>query len=410
MLLLPNDCSCSKDGPAVIPKNWKSKTARTDIDWCIHYRFYDPRFKDDPKLKGVKQVSISGMNHLKDLAQRRDLTRRLLENEMDLLKNRGYNPITKTIQEPVTDDEFADYIVHPRTGFIEALNAGIDQMTSEKDTKRDAKNIVAHIQLAADQLNISKKPISEIRRRHILMILKQCEKNKREKWSANLFNTYRSNLLMIFRQLLQIETVESNPVREILKQKTTIKIRETLTDTQRQTVNNHLRSHHYSFWLYLQIFFHSGSRTKELFRLKGKHVDIERQQFKSVVKKRGQPSEIMRPIKDIALPFWQEIMANCGADDYLFSVGLRPGSRPIRADQITKRWRKYVKDKETGLGIKADFYSLKASNLDEIAEALNIKDAAAAAAHTTPVITMKRYAHGERERQNERIKKVNNPF
>jgi hypothetical protein len=79
----------------------------------------------------------------------------------------------------------------------------------------------------------------------------------------------------------------------------------------------------------------------------------------------------------------------------------------ILAEQITKRWKKYVKG---GMGITADFYSLKHLNLDETAEALSIEDAAKMAAHTTPVITMEVYAIGEKERQDQRLKKVRNPF
>ena len=62
------------------------------------------------------------------------------------------------------------------------------------------------------------------------------------------------------------------------------------------------------------------------------------------------------------------------------------------------------------LNISADFYSLKHLNIDETADALDIKDASVMAGHTTPVITIKHYALNEKERQHERMSKVNNSF
>lgn len=83
-------------------------------------------------------------------------------------------------------------------------------------------------------------------------------------------------------------------------------------------------------------------------------------------------------------------------------------SAPVISNYMSGRVKASKKD--GGLGIKGDFYSLKHSNLDETAAALDINAAAAMAGHTTPVITLKHYAHGEKERQHERLKKVANTF
>ncbi|MBK7882513.1 MAG: hypothetical protein IPJ81_00725 [Chitinophagaceae bacterium] len=55
-------------------------------------------------------------------------------------------------------------------------------------------------------------------------------------------------------------------------------------------------------------------------------------------------------------------------------------------------------------------YSLKHSNLDETSAILDINAAARMAGHTSTVITMKHYAIGEKERQNNLLKEVNNKF
>jgi integrase len=396
MLLLANGCECSE--LAVHPENWKQSSANTSFPWYISYWFYDR------PNKTRKQVIVKGMNKLKDLYQRRDATEILLQAELEMLMNRNYNPITGQCDNP--GDQDPEYIIDPQMPFIAALRQAIKEMNASPDTKQDAKYVVNGIEGAAKQLRCDQKPISEIRRRHLISILKCCSKIN-EKWSANLFNSYRANLLMLYKALIEMETVDFNPVRDISKQKSVKKIRDRLTTEERRKVDDHLRKNHYRFWLYMQIFFHSGSRTTELFRLQGKDIDLAGQRFKCIIMKRKQPIEIWRPIKDIAVEYWHEAMEGCADSNYVFGKGLQPGPDMILAEQITKRWRKYVKKE---LNITADFYPLKHLNLDETAEALSIEDAAKMAAHTTPVITMEVYATGEKERQDQRLKKVRNSF
>ena len=134
----------------------------------------------------------------------------------------------------------------------------------------------------------------------------------------------------------------------------------------------------------------------------------EEDSIKITVKKGQKLSEEWRTIKTIALPFWVELHAMAEPGQYIFHKGLNPGTcdKPIRAEQITRRWRRHVKEK---LGITADIYSLKHSNLDEIAANFGVSRAQEAAGHSTPVITMT-YLHGEKERAHERLKDAGNEF
>ena len=131
------------------------------------------------------------------------------------------------------------------------------------------------------------------------------------------------------------------------------------------------------------------------------------QYYRTTVKKGSQKREVLKPIKDIAIDLWREIMAEAGPTDYVFSIGLKPGANQIRYEQITRRWRTHVKEP---LGITADFASLKHTNLDEIAAELDLQAAASMASHTSTVVTMKHYAKGEKQRQDEKLKKVGNAF
>jgi len=67
-------------------------------------------------------------------------------------------------------------------------------------------------------------------------------------------------------------------------------------------------------------------------------------------------------------------MKNNKKEDYIFSKYLETGKTSNRPEQITRRWKRHVKDK---LGIEADFYSLKHLNTDETAALLDLGDAAA---------------------------------
>ena len=62
------------------------------------------------------------------------------------------------------------------------------------------------------------------------------------------------------------------------------------------------------------------------------------------------------------------------------------------------------------LGINEDFYSIKHLNLDETATFLDIHDASAMASHNSSNITARYYAIGEKLRQNERLKQLQNKF
>lgn len=68
------------------------------------------------------------------------------------------------------------------------------------------------------------------------------------------------------------------------------------------------------------------------------------------------------------------------------------------------RW--HVKNK---LGICADFYSLKHSNLDEVSEMAGLEIAKKLAGHTN-INTTKIYTIGESSRQSEIIKGIKNKF
>ncbi len=397
-MLLLNGCSCSE--PSVYPTNWEKPGASVKCDWYIQYYFCDPIFKEKYK-NGKLFIVKGGLNRLKTLAERREAVKILMGELIYLLKNEGYNPITK-IKLPSFQN---DYEIEPSTQWLVALEKVKTKIKLEKSTISDMKSCLSKISKATAALRFSTIPISEIRRKHIKIIFEYLEAN--DNLSAHRFNKYRSYLMILFKELLELETIESNPVRDLSKRKTIKKLREVLSDKEREKIDKYLKLNFYTFWRFMIIFFHSGARENEMLALQAKNVDIEKHRFKILIKKGSQQREVYRTIKDIALPLWIEILKDANPKDYIFSVGLKPGTKKIIREQITRRWYVHVKKK---LNISADFYSLKHLNIDETADALDIKDASVMAGHTTPVITIEHYALNEKQRQHERLRKVHNSF
>ena len=393
MISLPHGCSCSE--PTVNPKNWKTcKASALSKNWYIQYYFYDSIV--NKKLF----VVVKGMNRFKTLQERRDATKQLIENELYQLREVGFNPITGKIL-PVQV-----YGVDPDTGFIDALRQALKLLKLTKSTHYEIISNIKFYELAAKKMGIENMPIQLIKRKHLRQLLELCGELKKS-WSAYGFNNARAYLMMLFKKLLEEDAVEVNPVKDIPKQKTVLKLRETLSDIERRRIDEHLKNVDADFRRFIHIFFHSGSRKTELVRLKASDVNLEKQTIKLLVKKGNQHREVLRPIKNIALQFWKEQLKSCSEEDFVFSSTFRPGKYKLQPKNISYKWKEYVKE---GLGIDIDFYSLKHLNLDETSSILDAKAAAKMAGHTSTVITLKHYLVNEEERQREKLKQVNNKF
>jgi integrase len=387
---LPNGCRVSR--LSVYPDNWKTAKATTAIPWRITYRFYDPRF-DAPK-----QVAIRGMNRFHDLKDRQAATMALIEQETTIL-DAGFNPFDNVLPDIETP------AIGRKTPFPDALTMAMGKIQAVKGTLIDIRSVVRGTIAAAERLGIADIPVDQVTRKHIKQVFDDIRQTN-PRFSNARFNKYRAYLSRVFRELIEMELIDANPVRDIAKAKETFRMRETLTPDDMGRIAE-LKSVTPSFYRYLVIFFYSGSRTTELFRLKVSAVNLAKQEFRVLVKKGNAYREDIRVITNDALPLWDELLAGADPDHFVFSRGLKPGRQMIRPDQINRRWDKYVR---RGLGIEKDFYSLKHTFADMIAERLDINHAATLDGHTTPVITLKHYAPGERARERERIKNAGIKF
>ena len=401
MIQLTNGCSCTI--PKVFPKNWADKNASTERDWYIYFTFHDPLFKD--KYPEGKFVQIKkGVNYYKELNPRQEAVGIILNATTLKLKEKAFNPITNQFMK-LDEIDLTHYEIHPDTPIFQALKLAMNRRVGLEDhTLADYKSMLKYVEISINELRFDYMPVKDVKRRHIKAIIDNCNK------TPDRTNKYRSHLSALFGELIELETIETNPVENIRVLKTTKKIRQTLSKEQRKSINNYLIANHYAFWRYMQIFFHSGARSSELFKMKTQDVNLHRQTFKVIVKKRGQPEEVEKVIKDIAMPLWIDIMAKCKEDDYVFSFGFIPGQLKANTDRINKLWKKLIKDNDELGRPQADFYSLKHTHTTEVVEMLNNVMAAKHNSHTSTKMVDQVYDVRAEEWKAETVKELFNGF
>ena len=80
--------------------------------------------------------------------------------------------------------------------------------------------------------------------------------------------------MMLFKLLLKVDAVEYNPLENIDKEKPIKKKKRLLTDAEGRTINDHFLSTDVYYFRFLHIFFHSGTRPKELLRMKKQDINL----------------------------------------------------------------------------------------------------------------------------------------
>ena len=396
MITLKNGCSYS--GLTVTPSNWNTSKASVNDMWYVSYRYYDPNYPQ-PKRKKIK----GSINKYKTLAERRIVVEAILETEKDLIEKQGYNPFANArIITPISQE----CIIDPITPFLKALDLAFNRINRAKSTKSDIKSVLTGVKKAASYCQIESFPITIIKRKHIILLLDTCSKIN-PNWSNNRFNKYKAYLGILFNELVMIEAIEQSPMSNIPKKPVVKKIRQTLTMNERKEVHSFLKDNYYSFWRFMVLFFHSGARESEFMRIKKEDIQLDQYYVIMTILKGGEPKEVKKTIKDLALNLWGELYNMANSGEFIFSKNLNPGTIQISERQITRRWKEHVKKK---LGITADFYSLKHSNLDEITAIASGLDAAKFASHTSERMVEQVYAIGQEAREIDRLRKMNNGF
>ena len=414
---------CSYSDAWVSPSDWKTTTSKASLkkNWYVQCHFYDPLFAERYGRKGFQ--FRKSLNKYKTLEERRAMAELYLKEIPKLFEQEHFNPITKKFMVPPPEPEMVRGILHPKMPCAEAIEAAWlkisaaaqNQPKRKKEDKREPFADVGQAQRrfvkALRELRIDETPIIDLKLSHCKETL---EYLKLPDASYNKFLAYMSK---IFQELIEYSCAEINPFIMFKKKKRVQKIREVLTDEEFTEVFDYLHKEHYGFYRYGLIFHQSGARSTEMMMLQKKDVNIDKQEYRILIKKGMQYTEEIKVIMPDVLPFWKEVISECKSqNDFLFSEYLRPGLKPIAARQITRKWHKLIKtrfNEGRKKKITADFYPLKHLFLDKLDElqhnSATVHDTSMAqtlASHRSPNITNAVYLQNKKKRDREALKSV----
>jgi len=419
---LSNGCKFTQ--PYINPSNWESSKASVKRDWFIKFTFHHP-------VRGVMEVKWRAGNKYKTLHARQDAARQLLIDTIDDLKN-GLNPFTGKI-EPIASDPIEvdsntdnstriagkeDETITRKSDLLFSLEWAYKKATWVHKAKIDIGGYMTRVYPAIRILKYHDLSIEDITPQHIDTILEKTytiakgfhpitKKETVFKWSNYQKNRAKDYLSMHFNIFKKKKILLTNPCHglEDLPWKTADPIG--FTQEQREIIDTHLWKRDPDFATFINIFFHSSARETELLLVQDIGVHLENNIVENTVLKGGQNAPVTITIKEIAKQFWERALKECKPGQYLFSRGFRPGDKPIRPDNINKRWRKYVVEE---LGINVRPYELKHTNLTDLVDKFGSEAAAAAANHTTEEMVKRIYDLRKRQRSHETIKTADNHF
>lgn len=437
---------CYRTVIGVTPKNWESQRASTKKNWVVWFRYFDPAFRD--KYPHGKPVFTAGMNEFKTLAERQEATKKVIQGQIALIDRHNYNPITGKVNVAATVVEEKKKIVSRNSFLAESLSYACENRSMAKNTRDDIRNKIPHIVQAASQLHfdvsteeisienpgtpsltgvfLDKYPVGKLQRLHIRAILDQIGRNKgKKKWTNNNFNSYKKDLGILFLELEESGVIKENPVDGIRKRKVISGGREVISKEHAIQITDYLLKNHYTFWRFAKIFQCSGTRETEFMRLQVKDVHIEKRGFWALNLKDGVYTKVWKEIESSVLHLWIELLSEYPVEGngeyFVFSRGLKPGVKPIREDQITKRWYRLVKNNkklhQQSIYCNEDFYTFKHFNstsiVDKEAERIvneaigrGQQKAAKKNSHTTTRMVETVYDINQEERRSRLIRKV----
>ncbi len=391
---------------------------KLEKDWYVRYSYRHP----DGKLKRLPNIKgFANSYHTKE--ERIDILDVLRSALLKLLKA-GFNPLkpeeyTGIVDNPELIGEIDDNIITSNTKVIEAFRHIHENKQTGKSTYKELRRVINNIEKSFSQLNWIDVKISDFTHSKIKKALDNLNLTNNE------YNKFLTSLSMLFIEAKEMEIIKENPVSALKKKKTVKKIRETLELEELQQIAEYLKANYYTFYRYMMIFIQSGARSSELMKVQAKDVDLKKQEYKATILKGDKYSEVKKIIINSALPYWIDLLKGVKKnDDYIFSKFLEPGSDAIQEYQITKRWKRLVKDRvgfvggklkllkdiEDGIAYKtpADFYAMKHLFLDELDKSENDnKLAQILASHTSSQMTDTVYLVTKKERENEKLKKLN---
>jgi len=361
-------------------------------EWCV--------IITDGKLRKKITNQINRIHSYKDrLASLKALHSVVLEQIED-----GWNPFNNTYTtEESSSMRFAD-------GLKFALEK--KKKTLSRKSFLDYEKVMLFAIGSAPALSIDLLKISEVKKRHIKLLLDQIATDREavtnKPFTGNSYNKYKRYLSALFQELVEYETIEHNPCRDIREQKEIVTgLHRHATPREKERIKAHLIANYPQLYRFLLFVYYLGMREEEILALKAEHYDAFNQQLVLP------PSNVKdREYREVVLPnvFMPDIHAmqieEMEDDYYLFSKGLLPGPTRLHRNRVTEAWRK-VKEE---LGINVTLYSFKGLGGEAKIRSGIRKSAIGGQWGHNQMSTTDIYLHGEKQRGKDEIQEKTEAF
>lgn len=350
--------------------------------WYVWFRFLDQ------KSNQMKLVIKKGQANNSDLTTKeRMLQLNALKKAIQFkLEVQGWDPITNTYPKKTPEEIEMERL--QSLGFTQALDYALTKCNVATKTKLDYGTTIRFFKLAAEQIGLAHKPIVEIKRHHIKLIMEQIKKER--KWSNKAFNKNLVYAGAVIDRLLDWEIIEMNPAHNIKSLPVAESVKfEAFNQDEKKTIRDYLFVHHYRYFVYLMIIYHTGIRPKEVLSLKVKDIAEDCSEIviiPDLVSENSKTKKVRRvPVNQHLQPFLRELgLSDYPMDYYVFGAPypcgrgyrgtnetgrgaehidfFKPSLNLIKRDVVTKLWKKVVKDK---LGVNKYQYAMKHSGADD---------------------------------------------
>jgi len=353
--------------------SWKDDLSKA---WFIYFDITHPSTGEIHR----KQFR-GGINYYRTVQERTGAGKALMKVWRDRLKA-GWNPWGIEPDAIVTELD--------KITFNKAMDFALSKCKASESTKRAYGTCVRYIKRAAMALHLDQLPASEIKRRHIMLMLEYCTAELG--WTNAAHNKNLGFLHAVLGKLIRWEVLEYNPSDKI----DPLPVVETqkfipYTPEEKQRIQEHLFVHHYPFYVYLMVIYHTGMRPKEVLALQIIDIDLHTGIIKilpDLEEENSKTKSIRRiPINPHLAPFLRELQLETfdpafyifgspagpngnrgrGSDDGNVTGAsrtdyFRPHPTRIKRDTATKLWKKIVMDQ---LGINKYQYAMKHTGGDD---------------------------------------------
>jgi len=351
--------------PKISPKN---TTAKNVGHHCyVWFRFYDSenqKWSNPIRRKPALPAICSKEDHYLEL-------KALRQAVVFKLQVQGWNPLNDTYRIDKEPDEFDVELKKIKDlTFNDALNFAFNKKKTDwtKRTAQCFEGVIKYLKQAAEYVELHNKKITEFRLPHYRVLLETVKELR--KLSNSGFNKYREYLSSLITELIQWEVVEINLVHHV-KTKQAIKrlAHRPPTKDEQTIIMQRIIKDHFEYYRFLAVLYGCTLRPKEITRLKIKHLHKKEHVFR-IPYSASEENLKTKADREVIIPVWvmdlimQMNLQNYNPEFYIFSTfnkyrSFLPGPNAMHPSSTNRLWKKIVKDKETGLGIDVNQYSLK---------------------------------------------------